>query len=694
MAVVTMTDIARARDALSTIPADRPRDDWLRTMMAARAAGLDYETVRDWSAQAESYSERDFETAWRSIKPNGGIGEATLFWIAHDYGWRESAQPRANGHAAPAAARPATRRKAPDVAALWIAGEPADGHPYLSARKIPPAGLRIVRGKLAVPYTTLDGELKTLQMIDAKGTKRSLANVHFDDAMYVIGTPGDDSTWYVVEGIGQGHAIARADYQACAAVSAGASRALTVARALRARWPRAPIVIATDAGQEEAAEKAAAAVGGEWLAWPAGSPKNYDAFDLERDKGTEALANWLTQDRQRPRREPAVRASQRKARRSSPAELDDAIEADRALAGALRLNRFTGWIDLVKPMPWPHDGKHWSDADVLQLQVYAERQLGMLASTRACSEAAHRAALRYRFDPLADYCAGLRWDGRPRIDTWLIDHCGADDSSYVRAVGRRWLVSGAARALEPGVKADCVLLLEGEQGRYKSTALRVLASDVWFSDSPLAFNDPRSVAEGLRGVWIHEISELASMRRAEIGHVKQTLAACEDRCRMAYAHEITIMPRRAIFGGTINPDATGTYLTDPTGARRFWPVCIAQCDIASLARERDQLWGEAVAAYRAGEHWWLEEPEQLEAARAETALRQIDNPWLDRTRRYLDEHPLELELRMGEIFEAATGRAMLTRETGSEGPAIAAALQALGFSTHRKNDGKVWRRKK
>ena len=140
--------------------------------------------------------ERDFETAWLSIKPNGGIGEATLFWLAHDYGWRESAQPRANGHAAPAAARPAARPKAPDATTLWAAGEPADGHPYLSASKIPPAGLRVVSGnRLAVPFRRLDGELSTLQLIGVDGVKKNLAGVHFGDSLHVLGEPAPDSRW-------------------------------------------------------------------------------------------------------------------------------------------------------------------------------------------------------------------------------------------------------------------------------------------------------------------------------------------------------------------------------------------------------------------------------------------------------------------------------------------------------------------
>ena len=57
----------------------------------------------------------------------------------------------------------------------------------------------------------------------------------------------------------------------------------------------------------------------------------------------------------------------------------------------------------------------------------------------------------------------------PRLDTLLVDYLGAEDSPYVRAVTRKTLAAAVARAMEPGVKFDSMLILSGPQGLGKST---------------------------------------------------------------------------------------------------------------------------------------------------------------------------------------------------------------------------------
>ncbi|MFN3983771.1 MAG: VapE domain-containing protein, partial [Caldilinea sp.] len=95
-----------------------------------------------------------------------------------------------------------------------------------------------------------------------------------------------------------------------------------------------------------------------------------------------------------------------------------------------------------------------------------------------------------------------------------------------------------------------------------------------------------------------------------------------DRFRPPYGRYTVEVPRQCVFAGTVNPD---TYLRDETGNRRFWPLRCGTIDIAALARDRDQLWAEAVHRFREGAIWWIDDPAILaEAAAAQEARYQAD----------------------------------------------------------------------
>jgi predicted P-loop ATPase len=200
---------------------------------------------------------------------------------------------------------------------------------------------------------------------------------------------------------------------------------------------------------------------------------------------------------------------------------------------------------------------------------------------------------------VTDYLNALVWDGVPRLDRWLVDLAGAEDSAYVRAVSRAMLVAAVRRARHPGCRFDQMPVIEGPQGCGKSRALAVLAvEDAWFSDFlPLADGDVRKLIEATHGKWIVEASELAGMSRSDSAALKSFLSRPADEARMAYQRTPTRVPRHFMVVGTTG--ATD-YLRD-TGNRRFWPVRVVRFDLARLAEIRDQLWAEAAIAEAAGE---------------------------------------------------------------------------------------------
>ena len=83
--------------------------------------------------------------------------------------------------------------------------------------------------------------------------------------------------------------------------------------------------------------------------------------------------------------------------------------------------------------------------------------------------AIQKAAEYSSFHPVRDYLNARTWDGTPRLESWLKIYFGVKDSEYVRAIGPRYLISAVARIFQPGCQADHILVLEGPQGRLKST---------------------------------------------------------------------------------------------------------------------------------------------------------------------------------------------------------------------------------
>lgn len=210
------------------------------------------------------------------------------------------------------------------------------------------------------------------------------------------------------------------------------------------------------------------------------------------------------------------------------------------------------------------------------------------------------------FNPIKDYLEGLKWDGVQRLQSALPTYWKTEDSPIVRKMGLCFFLSLVARAYQPGCKVDTAMIFLGNQGQYKSTAFKALMPDEsLFSDSSIKFDDVKAAAEQIRGKWLVEIAEMASFERHEAEQIKAFLSSSTDRFRAPYAALAEDVPRVTVFYGTSN---RLEVLRDPTGNRRFWPVQVPDdqvIDLTGLRADRDQLWAEAVAWYKAGESWWM-----------------------------------------------------------------------------------------
>ena len=273
--------------------------------------------------------------------------------------------------------------------------------------------------------------------------------------------------------------------------------------------------------------------------------------------------------------------------------------------------------------------EQWSgdlnDHATLMLREIIKTRFGFDPGNEHARDAAIQEALHNSFDPVCDYLAGLAWDGRERLGTWLTDYLGAEDTALNREIGRLALMAAVRRARRPGSKFDQIIVLEGPEGQGKSSAIELLAGSENFSDQRILTLDERAQQEAMQGVWLYELSDLQGFAKAEIESVKAFASRTTDRARPAYGRMRTDRPRRCVFFATTNSE---TYLKSQTGNRRFWPVRTTMIRLEELARDRDQLWAEA-STLEARANGLVLAPSLWSAAGALQDERRDHDPWED-----------------------------------------------------------------
>ena len=383
-----------------------------------------------------------------------------------------------------------------------------------------------------------------------------------------------------------------------------------------------------------------------------------------------------------------------------------ALSSDVAFAGVLAFDEFAQSIVVRRPLPWDDPDatipRPWEDADDTRTAEWLQLR-GLNVAPIVVGRAVGAVARDLRIHPVRDWLDSLQWDGTSRIETWTSAYLGADPTAFHHTIGALWLVSAVARIYRPGVKADYILILEGPQGARKSTAIKVLASEDWFTDE-LPELGSKDAAIHMQGVWIVEIAELDAIGRAEVSRIKAFLTRTTDRFRPPYGRYSVEVPRQCVFAGTVNPD---TYLRDETGNRRFWPLRCGTIDIAALARDRDQLWAEAVHRFHAGAIWWIDNPALLAEARDAQEQRYQADAWDDliehwlthETRTVSDGYPdygnsrtestprprALTDVSVGDILEEAIGLEP-ARWTRGDQMRVSAYLKANGWERYRRRD--------
>lgn len=354
------------------------------------------------------------------------------------------------------------------------------------------------------------------------------------------------------------------------------------------------------------------------------------------------------------------------------------LTRDARWQGVLAFDQFSNQ-EMKRAVP-PYDGGEagaWTDLDDLRTAIWISHHYRCNPEKKLVMQAAQAAAMERSYHPVREYFAALKWDGRERLPTWLQAYLGAAANDYSRAVGIKFMVGAVARVFRPGCKMDNVLILEGPQGRWKSTALSTLAG-AWFGDTPFTIGDKDAYLV-IRGSLIYELAELDGFSRAESNRSKAFFSSPFDTFVPKYVARAIRVQRQCVFAGTVNH---GTYLRDTTGNRRYWPVKIERADIPALEADRDQLWAEAVHRYGEREPWWVRE-EEIELFTLEQELRYVGDAYEDKIRAYLSG---EQETTMEKVLSDGL-RLEVSKWTRAEQTRVGEVLQTLGWEKRRRTNG-------
>lgn len=268
---------------------------------------------------------------------------------------------------------------------------------------------------------------------------------------------------------------------------------------------------------------------------------------------------------------------------------------------ALQFDTFRAEGMIVEP-----DADTWrplTDADGVSLRI-ALANLGFKPIPKEMMrDAIVKTLADQKVDTAIDWLnAEPAWDGIPRIEQSLVRYFKAADTPYAAAVGNYLWTSAAGRILDPGCKADMVIVLVGKQGARKSTAVAAIAPDpMFFAEASLSDRDA-DLSRKLRGKVVIELAELRGLKSREGEAIKAWISTTHERWVPKYQEFETAFPRRCIMIGTSNDNE---FLGDPTGERRWLPVAVLDTiDVEALVADRSQLWAEARERWSADGVLW------------------------------------------------------------------------------------------
>ena len=211
-----------------------------------------------------------------------------------------------------------------------------------------------------------------------------------------------------------------------------------------------------------------------------------------------------------------------------------------------------------------------------------------------------------RYNPITDYLDSLKgkWDGTPRLETFIIEALEADDNKMNRFFTKTWMIGAVKRAYEPGCQFDCILALQGGvQGSGKTSLIRRIALDKYYMNFSAGEFSNKDCIDKMNKSWISVLDEFDKFSDKEVADLKSRITEKTMACRKAYGHNTETYKVHWVYAATTNAN---DFLCDLTGdeyERRYWIIECKKQTVDSKVNDMltkeyvDQLWAEAVYYY-------------------------------------------------------------------------------------------------
>jgi putative DNA primase/helicase len=592
---------------------------------------------------------------------------------------------------------------------LWAAAAISGKSPYAERKKISPISARYLGDSLMVSVVDIkSNEIVSWQTIKPCGKKRFPFGGKKQGCGHIIGQINPLEPIIICEGYATGATIHAATKQAVI-VAFDAGNLLPVAKTIRDIYKKTPIIIAADNDKSQTGQKAAQALCAkvENCTWKCPDQPDTDYNDLGLEAAQAAFSGGggnSTFDGLQPAKSiaPAVLNSDwmsnlicdHKGRIVSTSTQNTILYTlyHDTLAGVFAYDEFRQSMIVRKCPPWAEDQDFQiaevTDNDITKLCGYLE-SLGLSPSHEKTFRAVNVVAHENAFNSARDYISNLKWDGKPRLETFFKSlGCEKESDEYLAFVFKKWLTAAVKRIMQPGCKFDHVLILESQnQGYYKSTALRELATfggESYHTDGFNITDIGREYASlKLQGVIFVELSELSGFNKKDDEIIRNWITQGVDEVRLPYERTVSKFSRKFVLCATTN---AYDYLKDPSGNRRYWPVTICKpIDIEMIKAEKEQLWAEAY-------HHWKEglyigpTPEENEIAEIERSKRLQTDAWEDIVMAAIEKTGLD-EFRTSDVL--AKMDLKTTDKNDRSMRRISAILKANGYTNDTRWDNKA-----